>query len=490
MKKLVLVFILHLILSLNIFTQQGWFWQNPYPQGNDLRGVDFVTESTIWAVGGHGTIIKSTNGGISWENIYLNLSMELLSLSFSDAYHGSVVGENGTIIRTTDGGINWEWQESGTTNTLWSVNFIDDNNGWVVGDSIVLKTNNGGNSWVIQNTGYISFCTDVCMIDSSNIYIIGTSEILKTSDAGVNWAYYNTYHNWHGALLAADFIDVNNGIVVGDGITLKTSDGGLTWVINPVNNGLYDVEYFSYNIAIAPAASGQIIKTTDGGTSWFQIYDAVDMARVSFINENIGFSCSGSINFAGLFKTTDGGANWFEVSRNGIGFVILSAISFCNEYNGVAVGYDSDRISDFGCVFNTTDGGINWVKQNSPTNSFLNSINCLTENAYLAVGNEGTIIKTTDNGNNWSIKQTGFDYKLNNCFFINSEVGWGVGVGGDWPHYVSIILKTTNGGENWYTQYSDTTDSELFNVLFTNENEGIAVGDLGLILKTVDGGNT
>jgi photosystem II stability/assembly factor-like uncharacterized protein len=488
MKKFVLVFNLLFVISSNIFSQQGWFWQNPYPQGNDYRGVDFVTESTIWAVGDHGTIIKSTNGGTNWENIYLNLSLELLSLSFIDEDQGTIVGENGAIIRTTDGGINWEWQETGTANTLWSVHFSDDNNGWAVGDNIVLKTNNGGNSWVMQNTGYGSFYSDVVMIDSSNIYIIGTNEILKTSDAGVTWGYYDTYHNWHGSLFAADFIDVNNGIVVGDGITLKTSDGGISWGINPINNGLYDVKYFSNDVAIAPAASGQILKTTNGGVNWFQLfYSHFGFRNISFFDQNIGISTGWQNS---IIKTNDGGITWIEVSKNTRSFASLYSISFCNENSGAAVGYDSDGISDFGCVFNTTDGGINWVKQNSPTTSLLTSINCIGENMYVAVGNEGTIIKTTDNGINWSIKQTGFDYKLNNCFFINSEVGWGVGVGGDWPHYVSIILKTTNGGENWYTQYSDTTDSELFNVLFTNENEGIAVGDLGLILKTVDGGNT
>ncbi|MCU0342323.1 MAG: YCF48-related protein [Ignavibacterium sp.] len=489
MKKLVFVFGLLLILSSNTFSQQGWFWQNPYPGSCGYRDIEFVSENSIWAVGYNGTIVKSTDGGNTWQNIYLNLSIELTGLSFIDEMHGTIAGENGTIIHTTNGGIDWQWQESGTSSYLTAVSFLNNDIGIAVGGAEVLKTTDGGNTWVNQNILGSDYYMDVIMIDSSNIYLIGTREILKTSDAGVNWSYYSTSHNWHGPLYAADFIDVNNGIVVGDGITLKTSDGGLTWVINPVSNGLYDVEYFSYNIAIAPAASGHIIKTTDGGTTWFPIYDAVDMASISFINENIGFSCSGSINWGGLFKTTDGGLSWFEVSRNGISWVGLNSITFFNEYKGVAVGYDYDGIRDVGCVLNTTDGGVNWVKQNSPTNSSLNSINCISENVYISVGNEGTIIKTTDNGINWSIKQTGFNYKLNNCFFISSEVGWVVGVGGDWPHYESIILKTTNGGENWFNQNS-YSESELFSIFFNNENEGIVVGDSGLILKTSDGGNT
>src|SRR5438874_8127974 len=65
-----------------------WHWQNPLPQGNNLRGASFV-----------------------------------------DANTGTVVGENGTIVRTTDGGNTWTIQASGTTQTLWAVSFTDANHG-------------------------------------------------------------------------------------------------------------------------------------------------------------------------------------------------------------------------------------------------------------------------------------------------------------------------------------------------------------------------
>ncbi len=74
-----------------------WVWQNPLPQGNDLRGASFV-----------------------------------------DATTGTVVGYYGTIVRTTDGGNSWTIQTSGTTQNLWAVSFADVNNGTAVGE--------GGNS--------------------------------------------------------------------------------------------------------------------------------------------------------------------------------------------------------------------------------------------------------------------------------------------------------------------------------------------------------
>src|SRR3954462_5117305 len=61
-----------------------WFWQNPLPQGNDLRGASFI-----------------------------------------DANTATLIGAYGTIIRTTDAGSSWTIETSGTTETLWAISFAD-----------------------------------------------------------------------------------------------------------------------------------------------------------------------------------------------------------------------------------------------------------------------------------------------------------------------------------------------------------------------------
>ena len=43
--------------------RSGWFWQNPLPQGDTLSGVSFVDANTGTAVGGGGTILRTTDGG-------------------------------------------------------------------------------------------------------------------------------------------------------------------------------------------------------------------------------------------------------------------------------------------------------------------------------------------------------------------------------------------------------------------------------------------
>ena len=51
-------------ISILAFSQ--WTWQNPLPQGNSLSSVYFTDANTGYAVGGFGTIVKTTNGGTTW----------------------------------------------------------------------------------------------------------------------------------------------------------------------------------------------------------------------------------------------------------------------------------------------------------------------------------------------------------------------------------------------------------------------------------------
>jgi hypothetical protein len=73
----------------------------------------------------------------------------LNSVSFPRTNVGTAVGDFGTILRTSDGGITWSLQISGTTNDLNSVCFIDSSSGTAVGDggTIIHTTDGGSGIW-------------------------------------------------------------------------------------------------------------------------------------------------------------------------------------------------------------------------------------------------------------------------------------------------------------------------------------------------------
>src|SRR5262249_3840074 len=64
---------------------------------------------------------------------------------------GWAVGKNGTILHTSDGGITWVPQNSSTSNELEGVSFPDPNNGWAVGEhGTIVHTGDGGLTWARQ----------------------------------------------------------------------------------------------------------------------------------------------------------------------------------------------------------------------------------------------------------------------------------------------------------------------------------------------------
>ncbi|MDI6841149.1 MAG: YCF48-related protein, partial [bacterium] len=112
-----------------------------------MTGVHFpVNNSTGWACGwlasfgganSEERIIYTTNGGQSWD-IQWNPTGEaagmLWDIHFGDLQNGWCVGDKGKIICTHDGGATWSYDTSGVTADLWGVHFVDANNGWAVGE--------------------------------------------------------------------------------------------------------------------------------------------------------------------------------------------------------------------------------------------------------------------------------------------------------------------------------------------------------------------
>src|SRR5207302_10097370 len=135
----------------------SWHWQNPLPQGNNLRGASFVDANTGTVVGENGTIVRTTDGGNTWTIQASGTTQTLWAVSFTDANHGTAVGEGGVIVGTTDGGAHWASQASGTTLQFRGVSFTDANNGTAVGEGgIIVRTTDGGNSWLPETSGTVN----------------------------------------------------------------------------------------------------------------------------------------------------------------------------------------------------------------------------------------------------------------------------------------------------------------------------------------------
>jgi photosystem II stability/assembly factor-like uncharacterized protein len=158
----------------------------------------------------------------------------------------------------------------------------------------------------------------------------------------------------------------------------------------------------------------------------------------------------------------------------------LFGVYFTDVNNGTAVG-------DAGTILRTTNGGIDWTSQSSGiTTGWLKGVFFTDVNNGTAVGYDnsnhvGAIIRTIDGGTNWTSQTSGTTKPLYDVSFTDPNNGIVVGT-------ESTILRTTNGGTNWTSQTWGTTIRELWSVSFSDANNGTVVGEGGTFLRTTNSG--
>jgi len=160
-------------------------------ESNDLFAVDFVNANVGWAVGSGGLVVKTTDGGDTW-NVQRRASLSITGADFVDESLGWAVGPDLNIIHTTDGGSAWTTQPSvvnGQDTDPRDVIFVSETTGWVVGaEGVILHTSNGGDSWEAQNSGTTTLLNAVDFLDENIGWAIGEAgTILHTTDGGTTW---------------------------------------------------------------------------------------------------------------------------------------------------------------------------------------------------------------------------------------------------------------------------------------------------------------
>jgi photosystem II stability/assembly factor-like uncharacterized protein len=469
-----------LFFSISIYPQSGWFWQNPLPQGNDLRDICFnELTGTYFACGAYGTIVNNSIGNI-WTHYNANTKEALFSICFKGT-HGWAVGSNGTIMHSADGvGVAWLPQESNTNKSLLSVFFLDGQKGWVVGaEHTILHTSDGGQNWEVQMTGGNTHLHSVYFLNESIGYACGyDGAILKTTNGGSFWQGQNT--PTFNRLRSIYFKDENNGVAVGEhGTALYTTDAGVNWneASSKTENDLMDAYYDEEGNGFAVGDSGTVIYTNDLGKNWYVQYTETKNLLYGIARSKIAGQ-SGII-----LRSISGGSIW-EKESSGF-YDWLNGVDFLDENNGWVVGTN-------GTIYQTTNGGNNWIKHDkiqnwkmgAPLSEYnLHAVDFISPNAGYAVGEYGLVLKYI---NSWDIAIWTDKHILTNnslnAVHRRSGVAW---VAGDW----GSIWRTDDYGDTWNLQHQ-SNKYNLYAIHFVSKNYGWAAGMSGTVLRTKDGGDT
>jgi photosystem II stability/assembly factor-like uncharacterized protein len=145
------------------FISSGLFAQNEIKEltaqkGVSIRAMSVPSEKVIWASGSKGMVAKSTNEGLSFEWMQVK-GYEKRDFRALHAWNDQeaiivAVAAPAIILKTLDGGASWNqvYENSDTSMFLDALNFSDEKHGTVIGDPIdgrlfILTTNNKGSTW-------------------------------------------------------------------------------------------------------------------------------------------------------------------------------------------------------------------------------------------------------------------------------------------------------------------------------------------------------
>lgn len=168
----------------------------------------------------------------------------LFAVEFPNEETGFIAGYGGSVIRTTDGGKSWEFQYIGRNELVRRMSFADESNGWAVGHrGSIFHTKDSGKSWVVQHEVPGIYLRDIDFADKNNGWAVGhNANIWHTSDGGKTWRQQELKRfagrdlpRLHGIYAISD----THALLAGEfGVVAHTEDGGENWLTTPTGTDI------------------------------------------------------------------------------------------------------------------------------------------------------------------------------------------------------------------------------------------------------------
>lgn len=334
------------------------------------KAVRWLAMGAVWLLGApEGAVepasrAESDRAGVTGVGAWVKLATEPFrgkqdDVCFVSPEVGWYVNGLGRVFGTRDGGMTWEKLVEKPGTFFRCVAFLDERTGFAgnigpdyfpnVSDATPLyRTRDGGRTWEAAEIGGAAV-KGLCALHVVRYLVV---------DRGVP---------------AERVMLVGVGRVGGPSVMVVSHDLGETWAatdLSGVCGMLLDVKFFNANEGLLAAATdadvaasrGLILRTTDGGRTWSEVYRGgrpYELTwKMSFPTREVGYVTLQSYNpdpaVAERFvlKTEDGGRTWAEVP--------LVSDARVRQFG---VGFVDERVGWVGAVpggFGTVDGGKTW----------------------------------------------------------------------------------------------------------------------------------
>ena len=581
-----------LTLSLPIFAQPAWVRKQATPQENTLNDITRIPGTNkLIAVGEGSTVMISEDAGESWQIITNPAAMEndymAKTVCFTNESTGFIGGSYNTILKTTDGGYTWNVKLIKDSiykeNCFGSIVFSNLLTGFAFNDDKLYRTLDGGENWDTILSDYYGF-NNIAFTDNMNGYMVASSRFLKTTDGGLTWTEIEFPAGLPSGLGITEMYFLNDSVGLLSGYlsqTLKlfrttdmgnswievfsaediwschfanldsqkalaacftypnvtlfivTEDQGQTWILS---NGLQGP--FSATNAVCSTSDSTYIsackspynmyRSKDFGYSWEPIYknEIPDFLKGSAFIGSLLF-LYGDENNSGytvpiLSKSTDAGQSWtsnpiVDVSIKFIDFIGIDTAYICSFYSYNSCGFfktfncglDWEEVSivytEFGTHMNfynkdlgfisgypmmrTLDGGLNWQDVSSQYHDFaFNLIDFVSADTIISSGfreDSAQVYMSYDKGENWTLKYIGQPDMPDALRVVSKDLIF-AGVN-------NKIIRSTDCGNTWLEcQVNCDHEFTIHDFNFPSPLIGYAVGEgqYETAFKTTDGGLT
>ncbi len=160
----------------------------------NLMGIQMISETVGFIAGSENTLLKTTDGGETWigssERARVGETRNNLeNILFVSPTNGWVIGSYGTLLHTTDSGETWEKRNAGVDHNLFGIHFFNEKIGWICGqEGLILHTNDSGKTWKQQKTDSFDNLYDIVFVDEMVGWAAGDyGAVLHTIDGGKTW---------------------------------------------------------------------------------------------------------------------------------------------------------------------------------------------------------------------------------------------------------------------------------------------------------------
>jgi len=222
----------------NVFVSDddGRTWRRARtPTQSTLTALYFRDAQHGWAVGHDAVILRTLDGGDTWEQMHFapDEQKPLLDVWFASADKGYAIGAYGSFYETTDAGASWQSRKvlEGDTH-LNALAQAADGKLFLAGEAgALLRSRDGGRTWEPLASPYNGSIFGLLGAKDGGLLAFGLrGKIFRSSDSGETWQPVDTGRQ--ASLMGGSVLDDGSIVLVGqDGTILSSRDNGRSFAL-------------------------------------------------------------------------------------------------------------------------------------------------------------------------------------------------------------------------------------------------------------------